>query len=456
MKLSVVRPNPTVGAGDLKADGSVPLTADWDAGSFEIRAATFESDITTGTAPLVVASTTKVTNLNADKLDDQEGSYYLDSANFTGTNWTDLTDGGVTTLHSHTGGSGDLKADGTVPLTANWDVGSYKITANQLESDVATGTAPLVVTSTTKVTNLNADLLDDQTGSYYLDINNHTGALNGVNDFRLTLTTGVPVTTSDVTSASTIYCCPYKGNRISLYDGSTKWNTRTSAQFSLALSALTANRPYDVFCYDNAGTPTLEFLAWTSDTVRATALVYQDGILVKSGATTRRYMGTFWTTSTTQTQDAVAGRHLWNYYNRVKKDMRVLEGTNTWTYTTATIRQARATTSNQLDFVIGVQEDSVRANVAITTTNTSASVGRTVGIGLDSTSAFAAAMVAQGTEGSAGSRGGTSAYFDSTIAIGRHTLVWLEYSVATGTTTWYGDNGGTLAFQAGIVGSILC
>lgn len=59
-----------------------------------------------------------------------------------------------------TGGTGDLLADGTVPLTANWDAGAYKVTANQLESDVATGTAPLIVASTTKVTNLNADQVD--------------------------------------------------------------------------------------------------------------------------------------------------------------------------------------------------------------------------------------------------------------------------------------------------------
>jgi hypothetical protein len=62
------------------------------------------STLATGTAPFVIASTTKVANLNADLLDDQTGSYYLDSANFTGTNWTDLTDGGTTTLHTHTSG----------------------------------------------------------------------------------------------------------------------------------------------------------------------------------------------------------------------------------------------------------------------------------------------------------------------------------------------------------------
>ena len=53
-----------------------------------------------------------------------------------------------------------LRIDGTKALSANWDAGSFKITAETLASDVATGTAPLTVASTTAVTNLNADLLD--------------------------------------------------------------------------------------------------------------------------------------------------------------------------------------------------------------------------------------------------------------------------------------------------------
>ena len=64
-------------------------------------------------------------------------------------------------------GGGDLLANGTVPLTANWDVGAYTITGTRFISDIATGTAPFGVSSTTVVTNLNADLLDGQEGSYY-------------------------------------------------------------------------------------------------------------------------------------------------------------------------------------------------------------------------------------------------------------------------------------------------
>lgn len=95
----------------ILADGSRPLTSSWDVGSFSLRGLMFQSDIATGDPPLLVTSTTMVDNLNADLLDDQEGSYYLDSDNFTGTEWTDLTDSGATTLHKHDHGGLDGLSD---------------------------------------------------------------------------------------------------------------------------------------------------------------------------------------------------------------------------------------------------------------------------------------------------------------------------------------------------------
>jgi len=49
-----------------------------------ITASTFVSNVSDGTSPLTVTSTTLVSNLNADKLDGQEGTHYLDYANFSG------------------------------------------------------------------------------------------------------------------------------------------------------------------------------------------------------------------------------------------------------------------------------------------------------------------------------------------------------------------------------------
>jgi hypothetical protein len=58
----------------LEAGGTVPLTADWDAGPHEIRAETFQSDVATGTAPFTVASATMTDNLNADMVDGVEAA----------------------------------------------------------------------------------------------------------------------------------------------------------------------------------------------------------------------------------------------------------------------------------------------------------------------------------------------------------------------------------------------
>ena len=116
---------------------------------------------------------------------------------------------------------------------------------------------------------------------------------------RLTLTSGTPVLTGSVTSAGTVYFTPYKGNQIGLYTGSA-WKLMTFSELSITLSTLSASTAYDVFAYDNSGTVALETVAWTNSTTRATALTTQDGVMVKSGTTTRRYLGSFITDASKQ------------------------------------------------------------------------------------------------------------------------------------------------------------
>ena len=55
---------------------ALTVANDIDVGAYEVRALKFESDQATGTAPLTVASTTVVTNLNADLLDGVQGALY--------------------------------------------------------------------------------------------------------------------------------------------------------------------------------------------------------------------------------------------------------------------------------------------------------------------------------------------------------------------------------------------
>jgi len=63
--------------------------------------------------------------------------------------------------------SGNISTTGTI-------TSSSTITGTQLISNIASGTAPLTVSSTTIVTNLNADLLDGLDNTYYLNYNNLT------------------------------------------------------------------------------------------------------------------------------------------------------------------------------------------------------------------------------------------------------------------------------------------
>lgn len=269
-------------------------------------------------------------------------------------------------------------------------------------------------------------------------------------DFRLTLSTGVPYTTSDVTGATTLYCAPVKtGNRIALFDG-TIWNVRASAEFSLALGTLISGKPYDVFCYDNAGVPTLELLVWTNDTTRATSLFTQNGVLSKSGDATRRYMGTLYTTSTTTTEDSEVNRYLFSYYHRVRKSLRKTDSTASWTYTTAGWRQANAAAANQVNVMIGVAEMSVNVSVLGAAAHTSVTgAAAYVGIGVDSTSANSA-LVSPIPIHAAGAASGGWANYRGAPAEGRHYFAWLEYAIGT-TTTFYGTSGAT---ASGISGEV--
>lgn len=276
-------------------------------------------------------------------------------------------------------------------------------------------------------------------------------AISHVNEFRLTLSTGVPVTTADVLAAGTLFCTPYVGNRMALYDG-TLWNMRASAEFSLALT-LTNAAVYDVFCFDNAGVPTLELLVWTNSTTRATALVYQDGVLVKSGATTRRYLGTLNASATNQTEDSYLRRYLWNYYNRAIRPMAFLK-TATWVYTNSAYQQAGADTNAQLSVVIGLQEDEVAVQISASCNGTNAGCQLSVAVGLDSTTAPAAkGMFPQCFIHVVGNPEQLFAFWKGFTGIGRHALVWLEYSTA-GTNTWQGDQGSPSTMQSGITGSV--
>jgi hypothetical protein len=505
----------------LRVDGSLALSANWDAGGYEIRAATFESDVTTGTAPLTIASTTLVTNLNADKLDSQEGTYYLAAANATGTlavnqggtGATSLTDGGVL-LGSGTGaitamtaladgemivgdGSTDPVAESGATLRTSIGVGTGDspqftgltisgtgASALDVGGGINAGTGDVALVGTDGRINgpLSSTIIDDLSGANLTSLaagNISSGTvgtarlgsgtassstfLRGdsswaavatktphVNEGRLTLTSGTAVTTADVTGAGTVYFALDKGDQIALYDGSSAWETVVFSEMSIALSGGTASRPNDIFLDYNGGSPALAILAWSNDTSRATALTKQNGVWVKTGDTQQRYLGTVYLDGSNQCEDSNAKRHCWNLENQRIRPLKRIETTDSWTYTTASYRQANGSTSNQVEVVLGIAS-AVEVILTAISANSGNGRWRMNAIGLDGTNANG--ITGRVTE-TAGEVGMTTSAYNEITAIGRHYLAWLEMSSAGDTTTWYGDNGGTSQFS-GLVGSVM-
>jgi hypothetical protein len=285
--------------------------------------------------------------------------------------------------------------------------------------------------------------------------------LAAVNGLRLTGVSATPIMTADSTALATIYLTPYKHNAIALYNGS-YWKlyfvTGGGGDPSLAVTGRTTDLPFDIFAYASGVAITLEFLNWTNATTRATALARQDGVFVKSGDATRRYLGTCRPRSATTFHWVLLGAgapakfDLWNVDNRVIFAFSVVTPTNTWNYTTNAWRQAQGSANYQVDVVAGELGSVLLASLFIASSNsTLLTTERAVAIGFDSTT-VATGIYSQVDSGN-NVRSAHAAAYAAIVPIGRHFSAWLERSEAASTTTWYGDDGGTGRVQTGMGGT---
>jgi len=183
--------------------------------------------------------------------------------------------------------------------------------------------------------------------------------IRSTNDFRLTLSSGVPIPITNQDAQTTLYLTPFtgRGGQISLYYNST-WQSYQPDEISISLSGKTANKNNDVFTYYNGSAVALELVEWTNDTTRATSLNTQDGVFVKSGDATKRYVGTIRTTGTTgQCEDSFTSRYVWNMYNRASRWSFTANTTANWSYATVAWREYNAGTGQlRFKFVLGMPQ----------------------------------------------------------------------------------------------------
>lgn len=258
---------------------------------------------------------------------------------------------------------------------------------------------------------------------------------------RITLTSGVPVTTVDVSTVGSIFYEPYVHDKIALFDGS-DWKELTFSGTSLVVSGETPSFPYDVFAFDSGGTFALELgPAWTDQTIRSAAVSQQDGIFVRTSDPTRRLLGTIRLNSSSLVSESLTIRNVSNLYNQVIRKMFRGESTATWDYTTDTFRIANNNGANLLEVTTVFADFPVRAWVTaqfFNTTDTGVRAGSGIGIANNTTNEADTTMSAGSAIANSTRHTGMAEITDARD--GFRSFRWLEKSNATGTTRWYGTD----------------
>lgn len=159
-----------------------------------------------GTAPFVITSGTKVSNLNVDKVDDVHvaslTSGRLLRYNATGTQ-----------IESSSVSESSGALSGITTLSMN----------NQLTNSLADGTAPFLITSSTLVSNLNADLLDGSHASAFA-LSGHSHAPSAGAD-----TTAIHDNVAAEINAITEKVDPVVGDFVLIEDSEDSWNKKKVA-----------------------------------------------------------------------------------------------------------------------------------------------------------------------------------------------------------------------------------
>lgn len=319
-----------------------------------------------------------------------------------------------------------------------------------------------------KVTLLPGEMLLLNAEGTWLAYDRYVGVKSGpsltvdptINDFRLSGVSATPVMVADSTSLSTIFLCQYRGGDIALFDG-VNWQLATpSTEVSLAVTGRTTDLPFDIFAFLSAGVVTLEFLNWTSATVRATGLTRVDGVWTKTGDSTRRYLGSCRARSATTFHFVRGGVNLpckfdlWNVDNRMAHGFQ-LTGTGVdYAYATAAWRQANASVNYQVDIMVGLQEESFEAILQGISLTATTSIARYVGIGFDSTTTFSGLVTGTQNPAAVSTAQLAHAAITHLPTIGRHFYSWMEFG-GTGVTFRFNNNVSNVS-MAGMTGFWMC
>ena len=238
----------------------------------------------------------------------------------------------------------------------------------------------------------------------------------------LTLTSGTPVITGDVTAATSVFYTPFRGNLCPVYNGSSFVLFTFSEQTLTLSSSQSANSIYDVWAFSDSGVFTIGTgPAWSTITAGSgargsgagtTQLQLINGINVNAVSLTARNGATTYSVSANQAtylgsifMDGSAGQitchrtygqsrkwGVWNAYNRVPIYLKAGDSTGSWTVAGGgSVRASNGSSSNVATIFSGLAEEIYNLQFVqkqtVVNTNTATNESK-IGIGLNSTTAF--------------------------------------------------------------------
>jgi hypothetical protein len=186
---------------------------------------------------------------------------------------------------------------------------------------------------------------------------------------------------------------------------------------------------------------------------RATALATQDGVYVKSGATTRRYVGTCMTTGVSgQTEDSEVRRFVWNYYNRFERKLKKIEATDNWTYNVDAWRPTNNRIDNRVQVVVGVRESLINLRLANIAASDSAGDYAINSIVRNRATTATDDCWAQVGGGAANLLAVLAAHLNDIAPLGYSFYQWVETRVGAGILTFYSESSDLR--KSGMTGSV--
>jgi hypothetical protein len=301
---------------------------------------------------------------------------------------------------------------------------------------------------------------------------------------RLSLASGVAVTSSDIVGATTVYVVPVGHVATTLFDGTVDVSfERDQLSVELDGTAHPAAKNFDVFEALVAG----EVVAgtgpdWSAGATAGSAIargigtgsteveLFHGRMVNKNQITIRvtggethvvaarcaNLIGSFRTVLAGETEDSCVNRLVSSALTPTVRAMEHVDTSDNWSYSVAAWRQANASESNRIAYLASVGGGMAEAVVnCVCSSSDTTTVFPSVGIGVDSSTVNKAILMAQATS-TVVSGVGLGATYKGSPGVGYHEIRWLEYGGgAASTQTWYGDAGGAQNFRSGIVGSVV-